>query len=80
MVCLLLNADDVVLIAGNEQGLQYLTFIVENWGKRWRLEKNLTKKNIILPNDRVNLQSQVHFGYQINNSGIILLFSLNCST
>ena len=47
MISVLLYADDVVLIAGNEQDLQSLIFIVENWCKRWRLELNLTKTNIM---------------------------------
>ena len=47
MVCVLLYADDVVLIAGNEQDLQSLIFIVENWCKKWRLELNLTKTNVM---------------------------------
>ena len=44
---ILLYADDIILLACNEEDLQSLLFIVENWCKRWRLEINLTKTNIM---------------------------------
>ena len=44
---ILLYADDIILLANNEEDLQSLLFIVENWCKRWRLEINLTKTNIM---------------------------------
>ena len=44
---ILLYADDIVLLAENEQDLQSLIFIVECWCKKWRLEVNLTKTNIM---------------------------------
>jgi hypothetical protein len=44
---ILLYADDIVLLAGNEEDLQSLLFIVETWCKRWRLEINLSKTNIM---------------------------------
>ena len=40
-------ADDIVLLAPNENDLQTLLFIVECWCKKWRLEVNLTKTNIL---------------------------------
>ena len=47
LVGILLYADDIVLIAENEESLQSLLYIVENWCKKWRLELNLTKTNIM---------------------------------
>ena len=47
LINVLLYADDIVLIAGDEESLQSLLFIVENWCKKWRLELNLTKTNIM---------------------------------
>ena len=47
LVNVLLYADDIVLIAGHENDLQSLIFIVESWCKRWRLELNLAKTNIM---------------------------------
>ena len=44
---ILLYADDIVLLAGNEQDLQSLLFLVETWCKKWRLEINLSKTNIM---------------------------------
>ena len=44
---ILLYADDIVLLAKNEEDLQFLLNIVETWCKKWRLEVNLTKTNIV---------------------------------
>ena len=44
---ILLYADDIILLAANENDLQFLLNIVENWCHRWRLEVNLTKTNIM---------------------------------
>ena len=44
---ILLYADDIVLLAKNEEDLQFLLLIVENWCLKWRLEVNLTKTNIL---------------------------------
>ena len=46
-VNILLYADDIVLLAENEEDLQAMLFIVECWCKRWRLEINLSKTNIM---------------------------------
>ena len=43
----LLYADDIVLLAENEQDLQALLDIVNHWCARWRLEVNLLKTNIM---------------------------------
>ena len=47
LVNVLLYADDIVLIAADEQDLQSLILIVEAWCKKWRLELNLTKTNVM---------------------------------
>ena len=44
---LLLYADDIVCLAECEEDLQSILFIVEGWCRRWRLEVNLTKTNIM---------------------------------
>ena len=44
---ILLYADDIVCLAENEQDMQELLSIVENWCTRWRLEVNLTKTDIM---------------------------------
>ena len=46
-VNILLYADDIVLLAESEGDLQFLLLIVENWCKKWRLEVNLSKTNIL---------------------------------
>ena len=44
---ILLYADDIVLLTNNENDLQHLLLIVENWCRKWRLEVNLTKTNVM---------------------------------
>ena len=61
LVNALLYADDIVLIAGTEEELQSLIFIVENWCKKWRLELNLTKTNIMHVRQKHENQSRFWF-------------------
>ena len=44
---ILLYADDIVLMASQETDLQFLLNIVENWCRKWRLEVNLAKTNVM---------------------------------
>ena len=46
-VNILLYADGIVLIAANENDLQFMLSIVENCCRKWRLEVNLTKTNLM---------------------------------
>ena len=43
----LLYADDLICLAESEEDLQFLINIVDRWGKRWRLEVNLIKTNVM---------------------------------
>ena len=61
IVNVLLYADDIVLIAGNECDLQSLIFIVEKWCKNWRLELNLTKTNVMHVRNCQKAQSKFWF-------------------
>ena len=58
---ILLYADDIVLLAKNEEDLQDLLFIVEGWCKKWRLEINLTKTNIMHIRSNRKQQSKFMF-------------------
>ena len=60
-VNILLYADDIVLLAKNEQDLQLLLFLVENWCKEWRLEVNLTKTNILHVREKRKRKSMFMF-------------------
>ena len=60
-VNILLYADDIVLLAGNENDLQLLLIIVENWCRKWRLEVNLTKTNIMHIRNKRKQQSNFMF-------------------
>ena len=61
LVNILLYADDIVLLAENEQDLQSLLFIVEKWWQKWRLDVNLSKTNILHVRNRRKMQSKFMF-------------------
>ena len=58
---ILLYADDIVLLAKNEEDLQFLLNLVETWCKKWRLEVNLTKTNILHVRQQRKPQSNFMF-------------------
>ena len=58
---ILLYADDTVCLAENEIDLQSILFIIENWCKKWRLEINLTKTNILHIRNTRKAQSKFTF-------------------
>ena len=57
----LLYADDIVCAAESENDLQDILFIIENWCKKWRLEINLTKTNILHVRSKRKQQSNFTF-------------------
>jgi hypothetical protein len=61
LINILLYADDIVLLAENEEDLQSLLFIVECWCKKWRLEVNLTKTNVMHIRSNRKQQSKYMF-------------------
>ena len=65
VINILLYADDIVLLAQNEPDLQLLLNIVEPWCKKWRLEVNLTKTNIL--HVRVKRKMQSKYMFLFNN-------------
>ena len=58
---ILLYADDIVCLAENENDLQSILFIIETWCKKWRLEINLTKTNILHIRSSRKVQSKFTF-------------------
>ena len=61
LVNILLYADDIVLLAENENDLQQLICLVESWCTKWRLEVNLSKTNIMHIRSKRKLQSKYMF-------------------
>ena len=61
VVSTLLYADDIVILAENEENLQSLLNIIANWCKQWKLEVNLTKTNILHIRKKSQNQSQYWF-------------------
>ena len=47
LVNILMYADDLILLSENEADMQFLLHLVEIWCKKWRLEVNLSKTNIM---------------------------------
>ena len=58
---ILLYADDIVLLASQETDLQFLLNIVENWCRKWRLEVNLAKTNVMHVRNARRPQSKFMF-------------------
>ena len=61
LINILLYADDIVLLAENEEDMQSLLYMVECWCKKWRLEVNLTKTNIMHIRTKRKKQSNFMF-------------------
>ena len=57
----LLYADDIVCMAESEEQLQSILFIVENWCRKWRLEVNMSKTNILHVRQKKRPQSRFIF-------------------
>ena len=87
VISILLYADDIVLISENEQNLQKMLNIVNNWITRWRMKVNLPDKTKIVQfrNIRAN---QSKYNFHIGNRpvqyadsypylGLVLNFHLN---
>ena len=58
---ILLYADDIVCLAENEEDLQAILFETEQWCRKWRLEINLTKTNIMHVRNKNKQQSKFMF-------------------
>ena len=61
MLSILLYADDIVCLAESETDLQSILFIIEKWCKKWRLEVNLSKTNILHIRNSRKMQSKFTF-------------------
>ena len=46
-VCILLFADDIVILAENEQDLQILMNFVDVWCKKWKMKVNIDKTKVV---------------------------------
>ena len=60
-VCLLLYADDIVIIAENKSDLQIQLDFINQWCKKWRLNINHNKSNVIHFRKRNDRQSNFVF-------------------
>ena len=67
LINILLYADDIVLFAENEEDMQALLLIVECWCKKWRLEVNLTKTNIMHIRQKRKQKSKFTFLFDLQS-------------
>ena len=59
-VCILMYADDVVIIADDDQKLQEMLNYTGNWCKKWQMEVNHSKSNIVhFRNKRVKRSDRI---------------------
>ena len=61
LLCILLYADDIVCLAECESDLQDIIFLIEQWCKKWQLEVNLTKTNVMHIRNSRKAQSRFTF-------------------
>ena len=61
VLSILLYADDIVCFAEDENSLQSILFIIESWCKKWRLEVNLSKTNVLHVRKKAKPQSKFIF-------------------
>ena len=74
-VCLLLYADDIVIIAENENDLQIQLDFINEWCKKWRLIINHNKSNVIHFGKRNDRQSNFVFLF-----GHLLIYTVQTYT
>ena len=67
-VCILLYADDIVLISEDEQKLQKMLDHVGNWCNKWQMKVNTEKTNIV--HFRNKRKPVTKFEFKINNCKI----------
>jgi len=68
-ISLLLYADDVVLLAEAESDLQNLISVLNSWCKRWRLNVNKSKTQIM--HIRKQNQSRSEFVFKLNDGEVL---------
>ena len=60
-VSILLYADDIVCMSENEPDLQSILSLIETWCKKWQLDVNLAKTNILHVRKPIKSQSKYCF-------------------
>ena len=70
MVSTLLYADDIVILAPDEDRLERLPRIVESWCHRWNMNLNLSKTNIVHFRKRKGIKSRSTHKFYFNDNNI----------
>ena len=65
-----LYADDIVLLAPDEESLQVLTKTVEKWCKRWRMSLNITKTKIVHFRKKIKSKPRSKYNFIFSNDKI----------
>ena len=72
-VCLLLYADDIVLISENEENLQKMLNFVNEWCEKWQLNVNIEKTKIM--HFRKKRKAKTNFKFYIGRTDIEIVKS-----
>ena len=66
-VCLLMYADDIMLMAGSESDMQDMLNYVNEWCSKWRLKVNPTKSNVVHFRNSGKQRSNYQFHVGVHN-------------
>ena len=64
-ICILLYADDIVLVSENEENLQVMLNHVQNWCVKWQMKVNIEKTKVV--HFRSKRKKKSKFAFEIDN-------------
>ena len=67
-ICILLYADDIVLVSENEENLQCMLNHVQNWCYKWQMKVNIEKTKIV--HFRNKRKKKWQFNFEINDCSL----------
>lgn len=70
-ICLLLYADDIVLLTENEHDMQHVLDTLDKWCMKWRLNVNIAKSNVI--HFRRRQMPRTSFNFRIGNQPLLIV-------
>ena len=70
-ICLLLYADDIVLLEENENDIQHVLDILWKWCEKWRINVNISKSNVM--HFRIGQLPRSTFNFKIGNRPLLIV-------
>ena len=77
-ICLLLYADDIVLLEENENDMQHVLDILWKWCEKWRINVNISKSNIM--HFRRDQLPRSTFNFKIGNQPLLIVTDILVSS